>query len=301
MFFPLLSVLLLSGQGAPGLVQAQEMNLSDFACWATGDFPSGPSNEPDLSLLPNWGDEDDEFVADLRDLGNDVRLLMDLKPEYLEDHDPLDSDEEEVYTLFDSMPELVDYTFAFDFTSDYVTNRDDDTEDRRFMRMLAEFAGETVDDYPDEEDQRLLLPWDGSDALDKYLDRRRVAVPYKNVVQSYSGQWIDPANPGGGRVVDFVALARDEAANRLEALEGTVTAAGDGGVVHYGTIEAVAQQFTFRSDNSCSGPSCSGVTRGFQRAGPSDLSHQCPGAERWADLPECHRGRGAGGPDVRRW
>ena len=58
---------------------------------------------------------------------------------------------------------------------------------------------------------------------DKYRERRRVAVPYKNVVQSYGGQWIDPANPGGGRVLDFVALARDQAANRLEALEGTVT------------------------------------------------------------------------------
>ena len=271
-FFPLLSVLLLVGQGAPGLVQAQEMNLSDFACWATGDFPSsGVLDDPDLSREPNWGNKPDEFVADLRDLGNDVRLLMELKPEYLGGlHTPSvgDPDEEGVYTLFDSMPELVDYTFAFDFTRDYTANRDFDTEDRRFMRMVAKFAGETVDDYPDEEDQRFLLPWDGSDALDKYLDRRRVAVPYKNVVQSYSGQWIDPANPGGGRVVDFVALARDEAANRLEALEGTVTAAGDGGVVHYGTIEAVAQQFTFQSNSNCSGPACSGVTRVFSELVP---------------------------------
>ena len=62
--------------------------------------------------------------------------------------------------------------------------------------------------------------------MKQYMDRRRVAVPYKNAVQSFGGRWIDPANPGGGRALDFVALARDQAANRLEALEGTVTAAG---------------------------------------------------------------------------
>ena len=105
-------------------------------------------------------------------------------------------------------------------------------------------------------------------ALKQYMDRRRVAVPYKNAVQSFGGRWIDPANPGGGRALDFVALARDQAANRLEALEGTVTAAGDGGVVHYGTIEAVAQQFTFQSDANCSGPACSGVTRVFSELVP---------------------------------
>ena len=56
LFFSLLSVLLLAGQGAPGLVQAQEMDLSDFACWATGNFPSdGVLDEPDVSLPPNWG------------------------------------------------------------------------------------------------------------------------------------------------------------------------------------------------------------------------------------------------------
>ena len=274
LFVLLLFVLFSVGQGAPGLVQAQGMELSDFACWATGDFPdSVPGSvqevvldDPDLSLPPNWGNEGDEFVADLRDLGNDVLLLMELKAEYLEGHDPSpDSDEEKVYTLFDSMSELVDYTFAFDFSTEYFFNNDHVTDDRRFMRMAAEF-GQDIE-YPIDtaawssyplEDRRFLLPWDSKD---KYLERRRVAVPYENVVQSFNGQWIDPANPGGGRVLDFVALARDQAANRLEALEGTVSAAGDGGVVHYGTIEAVAQQFTFQSDNSCSGPSCSGVTR----------------------------------------
>ena len=121
--------------------------------------------------------------------------------------------------------------------------------------------------YPDE-DQRFLLPWGGLDGKDKYMDRRRVAVPYKDAVQSFNGQWLDPANPGGGRALDFVALARDQAANRLEALEGTVSAAGDGGVVHYGTIEAVAQQFTFTSTNNCAGTTCSGVTEVFSELVP---------------------------------
>ena len=133
LFFPLLFVLLLVGQGAPGLVQAQEMDLSDFACWATGGFPgSGDLNDPDLSRDPNWGDEGDrddevdEFVVDLRDLGNDVLLLTELKAEYLKGHVPTeiglvaDPDEEKVYTLFDSMPELVDYTFGIDFSTAFL-------------------------------------------------------------------------------------------------------------------------------------------------------------------------------------
>ena len=282
LFFPLLSVLFLAGQGAPGLAQAQGMDLSDFACWATGGFPVGSGlDDPDLSGDPNWGGKDDEFVVDLRDLGKDVLLLMELKAEYLGvPHRPseidsvVDPDEEEVYTLFDSMPEMVDYTFGldyglgFDFPSGMPSLRyDRETYDHRIRMLMAKFG---VRPYPmlsppPDEDQRFLLPWK---TLDQYMDRRRVAVPYKKAVQSFNGQWLDPANPGGGRALDFVALARDQAANRLEALEGTVTAAGDGGVVHYGTIEAVAQQFTFQSDANCSGPACSGVTRVFSELVP---------------------------------
>ena len=276
LFFSLLSVLLLAGQGAPGLVQAQDVDLNDFACWATGNFPSdGVLDDPDVSLPPNWGNEDDEFVADLRDLGNDVLLLMELKAEYLGvPHTPTeinsvpDPDEEDVYTLFDSMPEMVDYTFGLDFSSGS-SDHDRGTRDRRVMRLMGKF-GDSLVSFSDPliyplEDQRYLLPWE---TLKQYMDRRRVAVPYKDAVQSYNGQWIDPANPGGGRALDVVALARDQAANRLEALEGTVTAAGDGGVVHYGTIEAVAQQFTFQSNNNCSDTSCSGVTEVFSELVP---------------------------------
>ena len=260
LFFLLFFVLFSVGQGTPGLVQAQATDLSDFACWATGDFPGGVSSDPDLSLKPNWGNSDDEFVVDLRDLGNDALLLMELKADYLgAPYVPTRDSEEDVYTLFDSMSEMVDYTFALNFS---YGNSDAYIIDGRVQRLMDAFGSGSYSFGPHalsaREDRRFLLPWNTSD---EYVDRRRVAVPYKNAVQSYSGGWIDPANPGGGRVLDFVALARDQAANRLEALEGTVSAAGDGGVVHYGTIEAVAQQFTFQSNNSCSGPSCSGVTK----------------------------------------
>ena len=50
------------------------------------------------------------------------------------------------------------------------------------------------------------------------------------------------------------------AANRLEALEGTFAAAGDGGVVHYGTMEAVGQEFTFQADEDCGNTGvCNGI------------------------------------------
>ena len=213
-------------------------------------------------MEPHWGRDADEFVVDFRDLGNDVLFPAELETDYLEGvHVPTASTEEPVYTLFDSMPELVDYTFAFDSLSDLTYMNDVNILDRRFKRLTDRLRVGTIGHVPYvphfEEDQRFLLPWD---TRDEYMDRRRVAVPYKKAVQSYSGNWFDPANPDGGREVDFVDLARDQAANRLEALEGTVTAAGDGGVVYYGTIEAVAQEFTFQANDDCSGSSCSGVT-----------------------------------------
>lgn len=60
--------------------------------------------------------------------------------------------------------------------------------------------------------------------------------------------------------MDVVDLARDQAANRLEAIEATATSASEGGVLHYGIIEAVAQEFTFTSDSNCRGSSCSNVS-----------------------------------------
>ena len=60
-----------------------------------------------------------------------------------------DPDEEEVYTLFDSMPELVDYTFGLDFSTAHLRLRyDRETYDRRVKRLMAEFAGLSYDIRP---------------------------------------------------------------------------------------------------------------------------------------------------------
>ena len=91
------------------------------------------------------------------------------------------------------------------------------------------------------------------------MERRSTGAYYK-AVKSLSTEWIDPSNPGGGRAVDSVALAQDQAANDLELLEGTITMAGDGGVAHYGTTEGIGQQVLFHTTNTCSGTACTEVT-----------------------------------------
>ena len=281
----LVIVLLAVGHGPPGLVQAAEVDFRDFACWASGSFPTDDYDGSNVSIEPKWGKDADEFVVDERDLQGDVRLDMDLKTDYLEDpHDPptdavpgttpdrslVDGStfyrpmEQPVYTLFGSIPEMVEYAFALDA----FVGGDRSILDRRVKRL-----GRTLDAFLDaeypigdgawqsyvDEDRRYLLPWAD---MDEYMDRRRVANPQNAAVRSFYAQWIDPANPEGGRAPDLVALARDDAANRLEALEGTFSAAGDGGVVHYGTMEAVGQEFTFQADEDCGNLGvCNGIVQ----------------------------------------
>ncbi len=277
----LVVVLLAVGHGPPGPVWAAEDDFRDFACWASGDFPdSGDLGDSESSLKPYWGKDfgedfraadgaqvevnDDEFAVDEMDLRGDVRLDLDLKTDYLGgDHAPKPAlpgypdrpMEKEVYTLFGSIPELVEYAFALDVSGS--VGGDMSILDRRVKRLGLVLGGVAASEYPIEpgnfgtypdEDRRYLLPWKTED---EYLDRRRVANPQNAAVRSFYAQWIDPANPQGGRAPDLVALARDDAANRLEALEGTFAAAGDGGVVHYGTMEAVGQEFTFQADEDC--------------------------------------------------
>ena len=105
----------------------------------------------------------------------------------------------------------------------------------------------------------MLLPWQGDDAKKNYLERRSTGA-YHKVVKSLSSEWIDPSNPGGGRAVDSVALAQDQAANDMELVEGTITMAGDGGVAHYGTTEGIGQQVLFHTENTCSGTACTEIT-----------------------------------------
>ena len=178
-------------------------------------------------------------------------------PDYLDDLSiiPDRPMEQPVYTLFGSIPEMVEYAFALDVYGP-ISGGDKSIWDRRVQRLGLMLGGIGVNEYPIQpgnfgaypnEDRRYLLPWN----KDEYLARRSVANPQNAAVRSFYAQWIDPANPEGGRAPDLVALARDDAANRLEALEGTFAAAGDGGVVHYGTMEAVGQEFTFQADEDC--------------------------------------------------
>ena len=136
-------------------------------------------------ILTNGGIKDDEFVVDQRDLGDVARFTMKLYPEYLEgvhkwdkskllegdDYDKLSEAEKDelkdslkVYTLFDSVPELVDYVFALDvfYTggSPFQTGISTTGGSGCWLRKIA---GYCVRITPSE-DHRMLLPWQGGDA-----------------------------------------------------------------------------------------------------------------------------------------
>ena len=169
---------------------------------------------------------------------------------------PMSGKSLQVYTLFDSVPELVDYVFALDvFYTSFSPYPDRDIFDRRVRMLAAEIAGRAAYVFGPTEDHRMLLPWQGGSAKEDYLDRRSTGAYYE-AVKSLSAEWIDPANPDGGREVDAVALAQDQAATNLELVEGTITMAGDGGVVYYGTTEGIGQQVLFSTRSDCSGDSC---------------------------------------------
>ena len=274
LFVPILMILLLVAHGAPGQIQAREKD--HFACWTSGPLSLG---ERDLALDTNkWGEKDDEFVVDQRDLGDGARFTMKLYPDYLEgvheakeskllegdDYDNLSEAEKlelteslKVYTLFDSVPELVDYVFALDvFPTGTDPHPDRNIYDRRVRLLATKLAGRAAHVFGSTEDHRMLLPWQSKE---QYQERRSTGAYYE-AVKSLSTEWIDPANPGGGRAVDSVALAQDQVANDMELLEGTITMAGDGGVAHYGTTEGIGQQVLFHTTNTCSGTSCSEIT-----------------------------------------
>ena len=269
LFVPILMILLLVASGTPGQIQAREKD--HFACWTSGPLSKGDHK---------WGNDYDEFVVDQRDLGDVARFNMKLYPELLggvhyqnqskllegDAYDKLSETEQDelaeslkVYTLFDSVPELVDYVFALDvFYTGNSPYSGRDIHDRRVQMLAAAIAD--LDYTPaSAEDQRMLLPWQGNGAKGRYQERRSTGAHYK-AVKSLSSEWIDPSNPGGGRAVDSVALAQDQAANDMELVEGTITMAGDGGVAHYGTTEGIGQQVLFETTNTCSGTSCSEIT-----------------------------------------
>ena len=138
-------ILLLVAHGAPGQIQAGEKD--HFACWASGPLSKGDHK---------WGEKKDEFVIDQRDLGDGARFNMKLRPELLEDpHNREKSglftaerleglsvaeqieftESLEVYTLFDSVPELVDYVFALDVFDAALCPRELDPLERDYFRL----------------------------------------------------------------------------------------------------------------------------------------------------------------------
>ena len=288
----LVALLFLTGQGLPGPLHAQgppppqsdgrHLPAADdfFACWA-----SGPLVGPD-DIHPGWGD-DDEFVIDHRDLGDDARFNSPLNTKYLDPpHTPNDADTghfpdaplaQQVYTLFRSLPEMVDYAFALDVLG---AGLDTKIPDRRAKMMAYKLRG---GDFPlnPKEDFRMFLPWDyvtdpvdrkatdlgstgeGREAREAFLKRRGVAFAYSlnHPIRSLSAEWIDPANPGGGSETDAVAMLQDNAANMVELTEATSTTAGDGGRVHYGTTEGVGQEIFYQTGIECHGDgNCSDIS-----------------------------------------
>ena len=271
LMLPILALLVVGGQSTPGKAEAFDPIIQGriawavlntaipgtgddtpdtFSCWVTG--PLDKEKEDDY-----WG-IGDEFVVDHDDLGDDARFASEVNPKYLKDlHTPNSEHELPVYTLFDSLPELVEYGFALDVIDDSYQGADRGMFDRRvklLARKLLSGRSPPVDIYPDSarlsgEDSRMLLPWE---TLSKYRDRRAVAIPYDRAVVSQEINWHDPTAPGGGATDDSVAMAQDQVSNWIENTESTTTHAGGGGVIHYGTTEGVGQQVLFQADENCS-------------------------------------------------
>ena len=269
---PILVALLLVVGGGPSRLHAQEDEeastwiFNDFACWASGPI-SSPAAQANVSLIDwdwdvepaLWGEKDDDFVADRRDLGDDARFTSGVYADALKGKHELVGENPgvPVYTLFHTFPELVEYSFALD-VFDSEAGSDKDIRDRRVRRLANEFGlsdnyltgDDDSDNWGDGEDRRMLLPWE---TKDEYLKRRTVGIFNPVAIKSYSAEWIDPANPGGGRDLDDVALSRDQMSNYLEATEATSAMAGDGVVVHYGTSEGIAQQVLYQTITTCGG------------------------------------------------
>ena len=249
------------------------------SCWVTGPFGE---DEGDY-WRAGGGSPLDEFVIDRRDLGDDAVFDRGFTPPELEgdhkllnDHPSLspylalearyDAEEEGVteadllaaweatevyrhYTLYDTLPELVEYGMALDV---FVTGPHPDwgIRDRRVKRLAELLVGRDHTLVANEE-PRLLLPWTGGSPLQSYRERRSVAIPYEDGLDAFSVGWADPSSPEGGSRADTVAMAQDNVANWVEQMEGTTTHAGGGGVVHFGTTEGIGHQVLFQANEDC--------------------------------------------------
>ena len=154
--------------------------MDNFACWTSGPLSQGARRL--RSDTNQWGEKEDEFVVDQRDLGDVARFNMKVYPEYLEDvhhpdasgllsgddYDKLSETEKDelaeslaVYTLFDSVPELVEYAFALDVFYRSMSGHHDRLIYDRRVRILAEQIAAFDYNAAPFLDQRMLLPWQG--------------------------------------------------------------------------------------------------------------------------------------------
>ncbi len=243
-----------------------------YACWTSGRVGA----DDDAS----WGVDHEEFAVDTGEIselrGREYILDGD---DYLSNHrvsasDPrltggLTQENLDVFSLYATLPELVDYGMYVDV---FNTASVSELKDRRVQMLrdvlqtnsppVYDISPSAYANNPDEE-RRLLLPWiDGvvTDDLEDYRLRRSLGAHYDAGVTSFSSGWHDPSNPSGGVGADYVAMARDQLAGWVDLTEGTTSHAGGGGVTHIGTTEVVAQQFTQTRTSTCSGTSCSETT-----------------------------------------
>ena len=100
------------------------------------------------------------------------------------------------------------------------------------------------------------MPWLNSD---QYFYRRSVATPSEDRIRVYRSQWLDLENPGGGLSTDISSMMRDMAAQDADLATGTTSQPQGGSHLHVGQHDVPAMELQTTFDQSCSGPTCSGI------------------------------------------
>ena len=255
--------LLLGVEGAsPRAAFAQADGLNQpFMCWV-----SGPLNRDD-DAKESWGwerggENDQEFIVDLvGDVENRLPGQGALEPRGLIEKwrgdPPLAGDPPAHLIPFRTFREAVDYTFATaPRTADNlsVPIGDGQVEDLRLERLRDVLGGTDItgDDWKLER----MLPWLKAD---QYFYRRSVATPSEDRIRVYRSQWLDRENPGGGLATDISSMMRDMAAQDADLATGTTSQPQGGSHLHVGQHDVPAMELQTTFDQSCSGPTCSGI------------------------------------------
>ena len=150
--------------------------------------------------------------------------------------------------LFESLPEVVDYTFAGDvFGPDY----DMDDARMRYLRWLLNTGGASRPEYGN------LLPWRD---LGDYVQRRSVAKYANNRIREYSSFWINPENPGGGSREDQVDALIEQRTFWADVQASTRTTAGGAGRELTGQQDYAGVNQVSQVNHTCMGTSCTSTT-----------------------------------------